>query len=103
VTLKELMRISFNMGRESTTIGQFPSFELWWENDGKDRHDAFTADAGPAVELLRELLMYGVVRGASIEVSLDAYKHIPKDGPRFIFQDWWERTEALLDPPDDVE
>jgi|TARA_Y100000310_G_scaffold36352_1_gene34245 hypothetical protein len=39
--LKELMQLAYTMGRESVTIGSLPSWEVWWDNGGKERHDAY--------------------------------------------------------------
>ena len=51
MTLKELMQLAYNAGRQVHASGSRP-FNDWWEEDGRERHDAFTAQLDEPLDVL---------------------------------------------------
>jgi len=39
--LEELMRLAYNAGQETVATKRFAGWTDWWEEYGKERHDAF--------------------------------------------------------------
>jgi hypothetical protein len=42
MTLKDLLRIAFNAGREDED-----GFESWWDSEGNERHEEFLTEGEP--------------------------------------------------------